>query len=104
MEVLANSPLKTSPLPLGEGQGEGRLRVFPANGPHPNPPPEGEGASNSVFQRAASRNSGEFRYKRVAASLFSVSVLSLLPSMAMADGGTIRLSEQKGYYQLTIFT
>jgi hypothetical protein len=53
---------------------------------------------------SAIRNSGEFRYKRVAAGLLAVSVLFLLPSMAMADGGTIRFSEQKGDYQITIFT
>jgi hypothetical protein len=53
---------------------------------------------------SACRNSGEFRYKRVAAGLVAVFVLSLLPSMAMADGGTIRFSERKGEYQITIFT
>ncbi|HEV3259998.1 MAG TPA: hypothetical protein VG013_24230, partial [Gemmataceae bacterium] len=41
---------------------------------------------------------------QIAASLFFVSLLSLLPSMAMADGGAIRLSEQKGDYQITVFT
>jgi hypothetical protein len=45
-----------------------------------------------------------WRYNRVVASLFATSVFSLIPSLAMADGGTIRLSEQKGDYQITIFT
>jgi hypothetical protein len=32
------------------------------------------------------------------------SALFLLPSLAAADGGTIRLSEQKGGYRITVFT
>lgn len=36
--------------------------------------------------------------------LLAVLVLLLLPSLAAADGGTIRLSEQKGNYRLTVFT
>jgi hypothetical protein len=36
--------------------------------------------------------------------LLPVSVLVLLPSLAAADGGTVRLSEQKGSYRVTVFT
>jgi hypothetical protein len=36
--------------------------------------------------------------------LLSVSVLFLSPSLAAADGGTVRLSERKGDYQITVFT
>src|SRR2546430_16316182 len=36
--------------------------------------------------------------------LLPVSALFLLPSLAAADGGTIRLSEQKGNYRITVFT
>jgi hypothetical protein len=36
--------------------------------------------------------------------LLPVSVLFLSPSLAAADGGTIRLSERKGNYQITVFT
>jgi hypothetical protein len=36
--------------------------------------------------------------------LLPVSVLFLLPSLAAADGGTVRLSEQKGNYRVTVFT
>jgi hypothetical protein len=33
-----------------------------------------------------------------------ISALFLLPSQATADGGTVRLSEQKGSYRITVFT
>src|SRR5207237_3912616 len=36
--------------------------------------------------------------------LLPVAALFLLPSLAAADGGTIRLSEQKGNYRITVFT
>src|SRR5437773_2683588 len=36
--------------------------------------------------------------------LLPVAALFLLPSVAAADGGTIRLSEQKGNYRITVFT
>jgi hypothetical protein len=40
----------------------------------------------------------------MAAWLLPACALIILPSAAMADGGTIRLSERKGDYQITIFT
>jgi hypothetical protein len=33
-----------------------------------------------------------------------VAVLALTPSLALADGGTVRLSQQKGAYRITVFT
>src|SRR5438093_8060918 len=36
--------------------------------------------------------------------LLPVAALFLLPAVAAADGGTIRLSEQKGNYRITVFT
>jgi hypothetical protein len=36
--------------------------------------------------------------------LVSVSALFLLPSLAAADGGVIRLSEEQGNYRITVFT
>jgi hypothetical protein len=36
--------------------------------------------------------------------LLPFSILCLSPSLAVADGGTIRLSEQKGSYRITVFT
>jgi len=44
------------------------------------------------------------RRGRFASRLLPVSVLLLLPSLAAADGGTIRLSEQQGGYRITVFT
>ena len=41
---------------------------------------------------------------RFAYRVFPVIVLVLCPSLAAADGGAIRLSEQKGNYRVTIFT
>jgi hypothetical protein len=38
------------------------------------------------------------------ACLLPVSALFALPSLAVADGGTVRLSEQKGNYRITVFT
>jgi hypothetical protein len=39
-----------------------------------------------------------------ASRLLAFSALFLLPSLATADGGTVRLSEQKGSYRITVFT
>ena len=36
--------------------------------------------------------------------LLAVSGLFLFPSLAAADGGTVRLSEQKGSYRISVFT
>jgi hypothetical protein len=36
--------------------------------------------------------------------LLTVGVLFLLPALAVGDGGTIRLAEQKGGYRMTVFT
>src|SRR5581483_8908588 len=33
-----------------------------------------------------------------------VAVLTLIPSLATADGGSLRLSEQDGNYRITVFT
>src|SRR5689334_17540453 len=41
---------------------------------------------------------------RRAVRLLAVAALFLLPSLAMADGGTVRLSEQQGGYSITVFT
>jgi hypothetical protein len=39
-----------------------------------------------------------------ASRLLPVSALLLLPSLAAADGGAVRLSERRGNYQITVFT
>jgi hypothetical protein len=44
------------------------------------------------------------RRDRFACCLLPIAALFLLPSPAPADGGTIRLSEQKGGYRITVFT
>jgi hypothetical protein len=44
------------------------------------------------------------RRDRFAFRLLAVPALLLLPSLAAADGGTLRLSEQKGNYRITVFT
>jgi hypothetical protein len=44
------------------------------------------------------------RRDRFAFGLLAVYAFFLLPSLAAADGGTIRLSEQKGNYRITVFT
>ena len=44
------------------------------------------------------------RRDRFAFCLLPASVLFLLPSPAAADGGAVRLSEQKGDYRITVFT
>ena len=41
---------------------------------------------------------------RLVSCLLPVCVLFVFPSLAMADGGTIRLSERQGNYRLTVFT
>jgi len=54
---------------------------------------------------SACRNSGEFRYKRVVASLFSVAVLfSLFAINGDGRRGHDSSLEQTGDYQITIFT
>jgi hypothetical protein len=40
----------------------------------------------------------------LASCLLPVCLLLLLPSLAFADGGIVRLSEQQGNYRLTVFT
>lgn len=44
------------------------------------------------------------RRDRFGFRLLAVSALFLFPSLAAADGGTVRLSEQKGNYRITVFT
>jgi hypothetical protein len=44
------------------------------------------------------------RGDRFGCCLLAIAALFLLPSLAPADGGTIRLSEQKGGYRITVFT
>jgi hypothetical protein len=44
------------------------------------------------------------RRDRLSFRLLPVSALFLLPSLAAADGGTLRLSEQNGNYRITVFT
>jgi hypothetical protein len=44
------------------------------------------------------------RRDRFASFLLPASALFCLPSLAAADGGTVRLSEQKGKYRITVFT
>jgi hypothetical protein len=44
------------------------------------------------------------RANRFACCLLPITAILLLPSLARADGGTIRLSEQRGKYRITIFT
>jgi hypothetical protein len=44
------------------------------------------------------------RRDRFTFRLLPVAALFLLPSLAAADGGTLRLSEQKGNYRITVFT
>jgi hypothetical protein len=39
-----------------------------------------------------------------AGCVMSIAALLTLPALAPADGGTIRLSEQRGKYQITVFT
>src|SRR5262249_25333719 len=41
---------------------------------------------------------------RLATGILSVSVFILLSSQALADGGSLCLSEQKGNYQIAVFT
>ena len=41
---------------------------------------------------------------RLASCLLPVTVLFVLPALAMADGGTFRLSERQGNYRITVFT
>jgi hypothetical protein len=47
------------------------------------------------------------RFRRrngIAFRLLSLSVVLFFPSLAAADGGTMRLSEQQGNYRITLFT
>jgi hypothetical protein len=44
------------------------------------------------------------RHHRLASCLLSFCGLFVVPSLALADGGTIRLSERRGDYRLTVFT
>src|SRR5713226_8801439 len=41
---------------------------------------------------------------RFASRLLPIAVLFLFPALATADGGTVRLSDQKGNYRITVFT
>ena len=43
-------------------------------------------------------------FDRLASCLLPVFVLFVFPSLAMADGGTVSLSERRGNYRLTVFT
>jgi hypothetical protein len=43
-------------------------------------------------------------HRRIATCWLPISALFILPSLAMADGGAIRLFEQKGNYQIAVFT
>jgi len=44
------------------------------------------------------------RHNRLIPCLLKIILLCLFPRLVEADGGTVRLSERKGQYQITVFT